>query len=219
MSSSHPGPERPAELEHALHDALLESDRVAVGRLYREALAIMPPLECAEKLLGPLLNRIGDEWAAGEVALAQLYMCGRICEEQIGDLLPHEAPVRPDAPRLGIATLVDHHVLGKRIVLSVLRIAGYPVVDYGAGLEPQDLAAAARADDLDALLVSTLMLPSALRIAGLTEALRDHRMKVFVGGAPFRFDPDLWRCVGADGVGHDAGDALALVAGLEGVPR
>lgn len=202
------------ELATELHEALLASDRVAVGRIHERALAAMSPLECAENLFGPTLNRIGDGWSEGSVSLAQLYFCGRICEEQIAAMLPAGMPDRADAPRLGIATLADHHVLGKRIVASCLRVAGYPVIDYGAGLQPESLAASVRRDDLDGLLVSTLMLPSALKVEHLTALLLDHPVKVFVGGAPFTFDRDLWRLVGADGVGRDAADAVALVQGL-----
>jgi methanogenic corrinoid protein MtbC1 len=206
----------PDDLSGRLYQALVASDRVAVGAVLEDALAALPPLACAERVLGPALNRIGDAWSTGEVSLAQLYLCGRICEQQLDHLLPEPVRTRPDAPRLGIATLTDHHVLGKRIVASFLRIAGYPLCDYGAGIGPRQLAARVREDDLDALLVSTLMLPSALKIEHLTALLLDHPVKIFVGGAPFSFDRDLWRLVGADGMGTDAADALALVADLPG---
>lgn len=36
--------------------------------------------------------------------------------------------------RIGIGVLLDHHVLGKQIVYSILRISGYDVLDFGQGL-------------------------------------------------------------------------------------
>lgn len=194
--------------------ALGAADRRAAGEVLACALEEAPPLAVAEGLIAPVLNRLGEGWSQGTVALAQLYLGGRICEEQINQLFPDAGLVRADAPRVAIAVLADHHALGKRIVATFLRIAGYPVIDYGAGVDPQRLAALVRADDPDALLISTLMLPSALQVARLTALLRDHRVKVFVGGAPFLFDPDLWRTVGADGMGRNASEALTLVEGL-----
>ena len=35
--------------------------------------------------------------------------------------------------------------------------------------------------------------------------------KIAVGGAPFLFDPDLWREVGADAMGKNASDAISIV--------
>ncbi|MBF0249091.1 MAG: cobalamin-binding protein, partial [Alphaproteobacteria bacterium] len=37
------------------------------------------------------------------------------------------------------------------------------------------------------------------------------RPTIFVGGAPFRFDTQLWREVGADAMGFSATDAVGLI--------
>lgn len=211
MPAEQPPVDIAPELADQLYTALGDADREAVGAVLARALEASPPLQVAEHLIAPVLNRLGDAWSRGTVALSQLYLGGRICEEQISSMLPDSDLVRDDAPRVGIAVLADHHVLGKRIVATFLRIAGYPVIDYGAGVTPEQLAASVRDDDLEVLLVSTLMLPSALRVEQLTALLRDHPVKVFVGGAPFLLDPELWQTVGADGMGRSAADGLALV--------
>jgi methanogenic corrinoid protein MtbC1 len=68
-------------------------------------------------------------------------------------------------------------------------------------------------DRVEILLVSVLMLPSALRVkelrARLTQAGRN--IKIAVGGAPFRYDDQLWREVGADAMGRTASDAVKIV--------
>jgi methanogenic corrinoid protein MtbC1 len=121
-------------------------------------------------------------------------------------------------PRLGVAVLRDRHVLGKRLVLSSLRAAGHEPEDLGHSFEPADLAQVARDRGLDILLVSTLMLRSALAVRLLVEALGHdgQRPLVIVGGAPFRIDPLLWHQVGADACGKSCTEAPALVARLAG---
>ena len=68
------------------------------------------------------------------------------------------------------------------------------------------------------LLISTLMLPAALRakeaIAQIKKALPE--TKVIVGGAPFNFDPLLWKEIGADAMGPTASDTLELVRKMAG---
>ena len=63
------------------------------------------------------------------------------------------------------------------------------------------------------LLVSTLMLSSALRVRELSALLRNagSTMKLVVGGAPFLFDERLWREVGADAMGRCATEAPRIV--------
>jgi len=45
---------------------------------------------------------------------------------------------------------------------------------------------------------------------------RGANIKVVVGGAPFLFDEELWREVGADAMGRSASDAVAIVERLMG---
>ena len=75
-----------------------------------------------------------------------------------------------------------------------------------------DLAARALAARVDVLMVSTLMLRGALAVAELVRLLRaaGSGVRVVVGGAPFRMDPELWRGVGADACGATAAEAPAL---------
>jgi methanogenic corrinoid protein MtbC1 len=82
------------------------------------------------------------------------------------------------------------------------------------------LAQRAVEDGVEVLLVSTLMLPSALRVGVLrSELLRlGSTAKIVVGGAPFRLDERLWREVGADAAGRSAADAVAIVDRLSGGP-
>jgi methanogenic corrinoid protein MtbC1 len=66
------------------------------------------------------------------------------------------------------------------------------------------------------LLVSVLMLPSALKIKQLKEALNKESLniKLLVGGAPFRFDKHLWQEVGADAMGSNPAEAVEMVGKL-----
>jgi methanogenic corrinoid protein MtbC1 len=195
-----------------LRDALESCDRARVEPVLADAVRDLPPLEVVESLLVPVLARLGDDWCAGEVALSQIYLAGRICEDLVGRLLPAHVAGAATRPRQAIAVLDDYHLLGKRIVLSVLRASGIPVLDYGR-MEVQPLVDRVVSDGIDHLLISVLMLPSALEVKAVRAALarRGHRVRIAVGGAPFLLDPELWREVGADATGRSAADAVTIV--------
>lgn len=208
----------PADPTDAFELALLALDRVAPERLFEQAAAGPDGLRAAVRLVGDSLERIGAGWERGTVALSQVYMAGRICEELVDRLLPPGDPQRTDQPRLGLAVLADHHLLGMRIVRATLRAAGYAVTDFGHGIGARELAGRATADGIEVLLVSTLMLSSALQVRELGALLRagDARVKLVVGGAPFLFDERLWREVGADAMGRCATDAPRIVEQILG---
>ena len=170
-------------------------------------------IEIADNLLAPSLESIGTGWEEGTVALAQVYMSGRICEQLVEKILKTSAPARSGQPKIAMAVIEDYHSLGKKIVLSVLKVAGYEVLDYGHGLSTTEVIDRALEDEIEILLISTLMLPSALLIRNMTKLLklRGSGIKVVVGGAPFLFDKNLWKEVGADAMGSNASDAIGLV--------
>jgi methanogenic corrinoid protein MtbC1 len=198
--------------------ALREVDRDAALAVLQELAGGLSAVAAFDQVVAPALERLGEGWEQGRISLAQLYMAGRITEQLAQALLPAGPEVLAGGPRLAMGVLCDRHVLGKRIVLATLRSEGYPVIDLGYALEPDALAARAVEERLDVLLVSVLMLGSALQVARLVEALRRRGSgaRVGVGGAPFRLDPHLWRAVGADGSAATASGAKALVARLIG---
>jgi trimethylamine corrinoid protein len=193
--------------------ALLRGDRAAARAVLRAGLGDADPVGVSEAIVVPALEHIGASWEVGDISLATLYLSGVLAEEVVAESLP-SARTGGDGPAsIAIVVLEDHHVLGKRLVLSALRSAGYAVDDYGHGLSPRDVVARCRVDAPRVLLVSTLMLPAALKVKALAAELAalEPRPALFVGGAPFRMDPELWREVGADGAGHNSADALRLV--------
>lgn len=204
-------------LSRQLEAALLDLDRDEVRRLIQQGVGPSAPTvaEFADQVVAPALRRIGDGWEAGQVALSQVFMAGRLMESALADnLLPVH---RQGAPRVGIGVLGDHHTLGKNMVATALRLGGYEVIDLGAGLSPRQLVEAAVAQDVSVLLISVLMLHRALQVQEVVDLLATAspvRIPVVVGGAPFLHDPRLWRRVGADATGRNAADAIELVRRL-----
>lgn len=168
----------------------------------------------AEEVLVPVLDQIGDRWQRGELSLSQVYMSGRMCEKLLEDISATN-PGHMKDHGIAVAVLEDFHLLGKRIVCSVLHAAGYLFKDYGPiGLD--ELVAKVREDKIRILLVSTLMLSSALRVKLLRERLSalGLEVKLVVGGAPFRFDPNLWQEVCADATSVSASGVAAILNNL-----
>lgn len=194
--------------------ALEALDKVQADRLFRQALSDASPLTAVETLVVPALDEIGKAWDDGRIALSQVYMSARICEDLVEKVMPRGDPVRRHQPGMAIAVLNDYHMLGKRIVHSVLRAGGFEIEDYGRQ-EVSGLVERVGRDGVRILLISVLMLPSALKARELRDALDRAGLdvKIAVGGAPFLFDAALWREVGADAMGRCASDAVDIVRG------
>jgi methanogenic corrinoid protein MtbC1 len=140
-------------------------------------------------------------------------MSSVICENLIEQYLPKFDAIPKEVPKMAIAVLQDYHALGKRIVDAVLRAAGYKVLDFGQGLSVEKLVQETIANGIEILLISTLMLPSALKVKKVKEKLIAEGVstKIIVGGAPFRLDSNLWKTVGADADGKTASNVVNTI--------
>ncbi|MFA9390397.1 MAG: B12-binding domain-containing protein [Prolixibacteraceae bacterium] len=197
-----------------LERAFLSLDKDSAEKILKEALTLGSPIEIAGELVALTLNRIGAAWEEGTLALSQVYMSGVMCEELIDKILPPQSPIRKAQPKMAIAVFEDYHLLGKRIILSSLRASGFELIDLGGGLSADQLVEIIHKDGIKILLLSVLMLPSALHVKQLKEMLKDTDVKIVVGGAPFRFDEELWKEVGADAFGKDPAEAIQIVTQL-----
>ena len=193
-------------------EALESLDRVKAERAFSEALNYLTPIQAVEQVVVPALEQIGAAWEDGSVALSQVYMSGRVCEELVESVLPASDPDRKHQPRSAIVVLSDYHMLGKRIVYSLMRASGFELFDYGR-MDVDELVTRVLAEKIRVLLISVLILPSALKVREVCARLKaaGTPIKVAVGGAPFLFDDQLWREVGADAMGRSAADAVTIV--------
>jgi len=198
-------------ISNYLERALLSLDQDTAENIVLDAVKTETPIETSGNLISNTLKRIGESWENGDIALSQVYTSSIICEKIIDKILPPQSSTRRDQPKTAIAVFEDYHLLGKRIIYSTLRASGIELMDLGGGLTIDKIIKIVKKEKIKVLLISVLMLPSALRIKELKKQIADIDVKIIVGGAPFRFDEELWREIGADYYGKDSAEALEIV--------
>ena len=197
--------------------ALLSVDRVEVRNILEQC-ASTDIIECLETVVAPAMESIGKKWEEGEVALSQIYMGGKLSEEIISEMVDNSTITkRKNDPKLAIVLFNDYHGLGKRMVHSVVKASGYEILDYGRMDSSEKIIERLEEDAIHILLISTLMLNSALKISELIKNIKERGLlvKVVVGGAPFRFDTNLYKEIGADAMGKNASDIINIISELK----
>jgi methanogenic corrinoid protein MtbC1 len=199
-------------LANELEQALLIVDRIKARSIVSAYAKEHTPFELVENLFAPVMEHIGQGWETGETALSQVFMSGQICAELAEGLEWDEAEKPWPQKHMAICILEDYHMLGKQMVYSALRASGYDLLDYGR-MDVEPLVEKVREDGVQLLLISTLMLRSALRVKLLRDRMDAEGMnvRIIVGGAPFRFDPELWKEIKADAMALNTAEALAVV--------
>jgi len=199
-----------------LKEALLSLNRVMAEKILKKLKKQNSTLFLVENVFIPVIEDIGIGWENGDHALSQVYWSSLYFEDWVDQEINLGFAQKSNHPKMAIAVLEDYHGLGKKIVLSIMRASGFDLIDFGIGISVDDLVQKTIDEQIEILLISTLMLPSVLRIADVTGKLKEkgHEVKMIVGGAPFRFDRELWKNTDADLMVGNAGDVVGVINGL-----
>ncbi len=157
------------------------------------------------------MTLIGKRFETGEYYLSDLIMAGEIFKTAAATLVAQGGASGPAKGTVVIGTVKgDIHDIGKDIVVTMLRGAGFEVEDLGVDVPPAKFVEAVQATGATVVGLSGLLTISfdpmketvaALNAAGLP-------VKVMIGGGPIT--EGVREYVGADALGADAQAAVAL---------
>lgn len=168
-------------------------------------------------VIGEVQRRVGAEWAADRLSVAQEHAVTAINERVVTALVERTRP-RPDGVHGRVTvSCVDGewHALPARLVAEVLRLRGWQVDYLGAQVPTPHLIAHLHRTNPEAVLLSS-SLPTHLPTAhSAITACQAVRTPVLVGGAAFGPGGRYARLLGADRWAADArGAADVMEAGL-----
>lgn len=121
----------------AFEKALINYDKLEVNKILQHFLAEKNGIDFIDEYIVKSLTSIGEKWERGEVALSQIYMSSRLCEEIASSILEEKNFIIKNAKPIAIVTLEDYHTLGKKIVSAVVRSSGFDLIDYGSISGPE----------------------------------------------------------------------------------
>jgi corrinoid protein of di/trimethylamine methyltransferase len=165
--------------------------------------------------LVPGIREVGELFRRGEVFLPEMMLAAEAWQAGMDVLEPHLAGDARSEPRgrVVIGTVKgDIHSLGKNIVATMLKTAGFDVVDLGTDVPASRFVTAARDARANVIAVCALMtttMPQQREVIehAIAAGTRDE-LFVMVGGAS---TSAAWaEEIGADGHGETAADAVAL---------
>ncbi|MGE5504057.1 MAG: B12-binding domain-containing protein [Actinomycetota bacterium] len=206
------------------NEAVFDTDRDRALAAVHEALDHgARPEDIVFKVVVPcvetMMKAIAEDFDSN---LAQHFMTAQIAAEVTERMLPLFAVPPEVVGRAVLGTAKgDLHSLGKRIVIGCLRSLMVDTIDLGVNVPAERFVDEAVAQGAQVIGISAMMMHTAQGPDGclavrrlLAERGLEDRIKIAVGGAPFRFDPDLYRTVGADVCAADGITGARAIIGL-----
>jgi corrinoid protein of di/trimethylamine methyltransferase len=196
--------------------AMLEGDKAKAVETANAALAAgMSPDQIMSEGFIAGIRELGERFDEGEVFLPELMLAAEAMEAAMA-VCNADLPEGKSKSRgvIVIGTVEgDVHDIGKAIVASYMRAAGFEVHDLGRDCPTDNFIAKAKEIDADvvgasALLTATLRKQQEIAAALKEEGIRD-RVKFVVGGAVCT---QGWADeIGADAYAKDAGDGIRKI--------
>jgi methylmalonyl-CoA mutase cobalamin-binding domain/chain len=206
------------------NEAIMDTDRDVALEVVRNALDQgITPEEVVFNVVVPSIELMMKSISENQgVSLAQHFMAAQIASEVVDNMVPRFRKAPEIVGRVVIGTSQgDFHGLGKRIVSGCLKAMMIEVIDLGLNVAPERFVDEALAQDAQVIAISSMMVHTARGENGcmrvrqiLKERGIEDRFKIAVGGAPYRFDPELYRTVGADAWAENGISAGRVITSL-----
>ena len=201
------------EQESLFHDLMVKLDMEMVKEETKKALEAEVSPQLIIDGLSSGMEDVGNKFAQGEFFLSELIWAGEIMKEAMVLLEPHYKAVDRDyVGRVVIATVEgDLHDIGKNIAISMLRSAGFDVIDLGVDVPATRILEKALENKADIVALSALLsivqpyLEDAVRT--MRSSNSGKKLKILLGGRIV--DDEKAREMGADAYAKDAWDGVA----------
>ncbi|MEV7729306.1 B12-binding domain-containing protein [Streptomyces sp. NPDC087917] len=202
-------------LPRRLWDAVIDGDEHAATGAVRRALDDgADPEGVLLDVIAPVQGRVGREWAANRISVAQEHAATAINERAVAAVAGHPA-VRTE-PTLGRITVAcvdgEWHGLPARLLAEVLRLRGWYVDYLGAQVPTPHLVTHIHRTGPDAVALSGSIATRLPTAHATITACQAAGTPVLVGGAAFGPDGRHARLLGADAWAPDARSAADELA-------
>jgi len=196
------------ELCEKIKQAIIDVDPEPAKKIVEEALKSMNPLEIINCMTEGMAE-VGRLYEERYYFVTELLIAGEIMSQNIEVLKPYLAEDETPTTygKIVFGTVKDDiHDIGKNIMISLLKVAGFEVIDLGVDVPAAKFIEALKEKKADILAMSSLLTSTVDQIKNVIvelkkEGLRD-QVKVIIGGAAVT--EDFAKEVEVDGYAVDA---------------
>lgn len=164
----------------------------------------------------PVQYEIGRLWQSAKINVAQEHYCTAATQLVMSQLYPYLFTGEKKDRRLIVACVPNElHEMGARMVADFFEMNGWDTYYLGANTPVESIVRFVAELKPDCLAVSATMTYHVSMVHQMILAVRSmdgisNKLKILVGGYPFKIAKELWKSLGADGFAHDATDAVGL---------
>ncbi len=195
-----------------LKTAVISGKRKDVKTIVPELLeAGEDPVNLLEEALIPAMGIVGERFKNNDIFVPEMLVSARAMKEAMKIIEPKllEAGVKPKYKALIGTVEGDLHDIGKNLVATMWKGAGFDVIDLGVNVTPDKFVESIAEHQPDIVGLSALLTTTMPAMRETVTAIREAghaSVKILIGGAPIT--QTYANEIGADGYSRDAASAV-----------
>ena len=197
------------DLKTAVSTGRRKDARLITTELLDEGIA---PEVLLEEGLITAMSLVGERFKRNEVFVPEMLVSARAMKESMKLLEPKliEKGIKPEFKAVIGTVEGDLHDIGKNLVATMWKGAGFDVIDLGVNVSAADYVSAVNEHAPDIVGLSALLTTTMPAMRDIVSAVRTTgtKVKVVIGGAPVT--QAYADEIGADGYAEDAASAVDL---------
>jgi MerR family transcriptional regulator, light-induced transcriptional regulator len=144
----------PEDYQARCLEALRQIDAEGMRELLEQAKVDLGYRATLQKVVAPLITRVGENWQEGELRVAHEHLHTNVVRDYLCSV-PLGSTLATNAPELVVSTPSGGaHELGALLVMATARDLGWRVTYLGASLPAEEINAVARARSAKAIAIS-----------------------------------------------------------------
>lgn len=173
--------------KQALYKKLTDGDIQSSVKIYKEYMKIFDPSDFFDKILRPVMYKIGEDWADNTISIATEHVASNVAQTLVKIIMDKVSGSANKKKILVCVPLGEEHHLGCDVLETYLSIKGFKVYNIGTSIPTESILSFIEYNKPDIVLVSITLEDNISAGQRLVKKIKDqYSIPILVGGFAFQ---------------------------------
>jgi len=170
-----------------LYKKLTEGDIQSSVKIYEEYMKIFDPSEFFDKILRPVMYKIGEDWADNKISIATEHVASNVAQTLVKIIMDKVSGSANKKKILVCVPLGEEHHLGCDVLETYLSIKGFKVYNIGTSIPTESILSFIEYNKPDIVMVSITLGDNISAGQRLVKKIKEqYGIPILVGGFAFQ---------------------------------
>jgi methanogenic corrinoid protein MtbC1 len=173
--------------KQALYKKLTDGDIQSSVKIYEEYIKNFDPADFFDKILRPVMYKIGEDWADNTISIATEHVASNVAQTLVKIIMDKVSGSANKKKILVCVPLGEEHHLGCDVLETYLSIKGFKVYNIGTSIPTESILSFIEYNKPDIVLVSITLEDNISAGQRLVKKIKDqYSIPILVGGFAFQ---------------------------------